>query len=283
MSPEAGAETEPSTPVAIPGSNSAILDPDGSPWGDTMSRKSSTSLHIGFQNPDGFPLDIRASKNQVIHEFLEQHKFDCCGFYEVNVCWKLLSQSAQLHERTRGWFEDIHLSIAHHRSPKIMSAAQVGGAMVWTLNQTVPRVRQCGSDPTGLGRWAWTRYKGRGVSLRIFSAYRPVLNRSGAASAWNQQRTALTNRNDDRDPRTAMLEDLAKDISLAIESGDQIVLGMDANEDTTSPHFLTCISVMGLFDAFSTHGQDCPNTYIWGQLPLMLFSSLKPYVDSLMD
>ena len=60
---------------------------------------------------------------------------------------------------------------------------------------------ECGKDSRGLGRWAWTQYRGRsGVNVRFVTAYRPVINRQGVQSVWNQQKGYFEGIKDDRCP-----------------------------------------------------------------------------------
>ena len=96
----------------------------------------------------------------------------------------------------------------------------------------VHQTQSTGQDPSGLGRWAWTRYRGRqGIHLRVVTAYRPVLNTSGALSVWNQQKAHFETKDDDRCPRAIFTDDMLKEIRNWKEEWDQIVIGIDANED----------------------------------------------------
>jgi hypothetical protein len=51
---------------------------------------------------------------------------------------------------------------------------QMGGTTVLTTDTAAHRVVDKGRDPSNLGRWCWTRYKGRSnCTLRIYTAYCP--------------------------------------------------------------------------------------------------------------
>ena len=68
---------------------------------------------------------------------------------------------------------------------------------------------ESGKDRRELGRWAWTRYRGRGgVNVRFVTAYRPVLNKLGVQSVWNQQKSFFEGMKDDGCPRQIFIEDL---------------------------------------------------------------------------
>jgi len=73
---------------------------------------------------------------------------------------------------------------------------------------------ECGKDPRGLGRWAWTRYRGQqGVNIQVVLAYWPVLNKSGSLSVWNQQKSFFEGIKEDRCPRELFIEDLCRGVS----------------------------------------------------------------------
>ena len=127
-----------------------------------------------------------------------------------------------------------------------------------------------GKDPSGLGRWAWTRYRGRqGINLRIVVAYRPVLNTTGPLSVWNQQKAYFENVDDDRCPREAFTDDLCKEVVSWMEAGDQVVLGMDANEDVRYSSLSLKLRTLGMEEAIiKQHGRNGPATYARGSCPI---------------
>jgi len=46
--------------------------------------------------------------------FIERCEFDIVNFAEVNVCWHKVSPRDRLEERTLGWFETLHRSVAYN-------------------------------------------------------------------------------------------------------------------------------------------------------------------------
>ena len=102
-----------------------------------------------------------------------------------------------------------------------------------------------GTDPTGLGRWTWSRHRGKaGMKLRIVSIYQPCKNTAGALSVWSQHKQYLQNHNDDRNPRTAFLQDLKLALTSWIAEGDHILVGGDVNENVMHH------SITSLFEDF---------------------------------
>jgi hypothetical protein len=113
-------------------------------------------------------------------------------------------------------------------------ALQAGGTGIITNNSLTPRCTSHGADPTGLGRWVWTRLEGSdGFHTRLVLVYRPCTpTGQGTGTVWEQHCHFFGEV--DRNPRKALLDDLAVEIAAWQLAGDVIILGMDANEDTRS-------------------------------------------------
>jgi hypothetical protein len=85
-----------------------------------------------------------------------------------------------------------------------------------------------GSDASKLGRWSWTRYKGKANhTLRIISPYRPNPP-TGPFSVYAQQNSYFNSIDSPRCPRAAFIEDLKNELMEFIEEGDNIILMLDA-------------------------------------------------------
>ena len=75
--------------------------------------------------------------------------------------------------------------------------------------------------------------------------------------------------NDDRCPQAAFTEDLENSIKAWVESGDQVVLGIDANEDIRKGKFRDAMNRAGLVEIIShLHGEDLPRTQNRGSKPI---------------
>jgi hypothetical protein len=112
---------------------------------------------------------------------------------------------------------------------------------------------ESGHDKLGLGRWTWTRYRGKqDHSLRVISAYRPVLSKSGTTSVWSQQQSFFDARNDDRCLRDIFVRDLVTEVQSWMESGDHIILGINANEPIQSGKVLQALQRLGLVEILSS-------------------------------
>ena len=121
--------------------------------------------------------------------------------------------------------------------------------MVTSVNSARRNIIGCGVDTRRLGRWAWTRYKGKDqISTRVISAYRPGTN-AGAHTVHSQQRSYFDNRNDGRLPRDSMLSELCDEIQKWQNDGDNIILMMDANEHVGNERMTQMFGDIGLKEA----------------------------------
>ena len=155
--------------------------------------------------------------------------FDVFGVAETNLDWRLCKEEEKLPLRTKEWWDHQHVSWTFNSNAPPTEPRQYGGTAVFSNNQAAHRVISSGFDKSNLGRWAWTRYKGRGSStLSIISAYRPNPP-TGPKSVYAQHNVYFLSKGVNQCPRKSFLEDLQKDLTEFMESGDQLILMLDGN------------------------------------------------------
>jgi hypothetical protein len=139
---------------------------------------------------------------------------------------------------------------------------QFGGTALFSLGKAAHRAIGKGADPSKLGRWAWTLYRGKNQHLlKVYVAYRPNPP-SGPFSVYAQQHLYFTSQGIDKCPREAFLSDLATDIHQSMENGTHILLLLDGNEDMRGSAISRCFSNLHLHEAlFTRHGTNAPSTY----------------------
>ena len=221
-------------------------------------------------NIGGFPVDGHSAKLEELRLYLSNCKLDSIGLTECNAHWKMIPVHYNMAERTRGWWENMHINIAYYAEYKSLSKQQAGGVCQWSINKGAHRVMEVGQDTRGLGRWAWTRYRGRnGVSLRVVTVYRPVLNKTGVLSVWNQQKSYFESVREDRCPREIFVQDLAAEATKWLATGDQLVIGGDINEDVRTCGLSTRLHDIGMVEIVTqSHGSEGPATYNRGVAPI---------------
>ena len=95
-------------------------------------------------------------------------------------------------------------------------------------NTLSPRVIGQGKDPTGLGRWTWTRSRGKERAVTMISAYRPCKpSTAGIQTVYEQHARVLPLT---QEPRSQFLLDLRKSIENIQANEDVVFVGMDVND-----------------------------------------------------
>jgi hypothetical protein len=185
------------------------------------------------------------------------------GMAETNIDWRLASEHEKLHFRTRDWWESSHISYSFNCTNVPIKKHQHGGTALFSINKSAHRVCGKGVDPSLLGWWCWTRYKGRNNhSLRVISAYRPNPP-GGPYTVYAQHQHFFATQQDPRCPRRAFVEDLCKTIKEFLSSGDHIILLLDGNSSMKSSDLSLALNACTLrevlLDRYGTNG---PSTFI---------------------
>ena len=143
---------------------------------------------------------------------------------------------------------------------EITSVHQPGGAGIIYNDRLSYRCKETGSDPRNLGRWTWSRFGDEHkIHTTFISAYRPCVSslRVGT-STYDQHFRDIP---PDTNPRQLLLEDLSELIKTFQDKGDNIIIGMDANEDVSNRHITTFMNSMNLKNALAAlHGSKFPST-----------------------
>jgi hypothetical protein len=141
-------------------------------WGEKIGIVRENVFRIGVLNIGGFPVDGPTAKAEELRMYLTNCRLDLIGLTECNAHWKMIPVHFGMAERTRGWWESLHINMAYYADYPRLAKHQAGGVCQWSINKGAHRVMETGKDPRGLGRWAWTRYRGRNnVSLRVVTVY----------------------------------------------------------------------------------------------------------------
>ena len=160
-------------------------------FGDNICVKKKNVLRCGFLNIGGLTTQGNSLKDDLLRKGIKVYNFDVFGVAETNVDWQLLGEQDRLYMRTKEWWETSHLNFTHNRVSPPLDKRQWGGSALFSLNQAAHRVVDKGWDPTNMGRWCWTKFRGRNDHcLRIFSAYCPNPP-SGPGSVATLQRTVM--------------------------------------------------------------------------------------------
>ena len=244
---------------------------DGCAVGSTDWRKEEGTLRLAFQNINGFGLSKEKIKDKQLFDFLKEEEVDMMGMAEANICWPKADQKNRLWDRTRGWFECSNVNYAHNTlEPRISTLSQPGGVASIIVDKLAHKVDASGKDFTGLGRWTWTKFKGKNnMHLRVITVYRPCKT-EGSKTAYTQQLRYLTKIQDERNPRDVLMDDLRTEIKKWSLEGDSIIIMGDWNEDVRSQGMTEWKEELNLRDAmFDMVGREnAPRTYHRGSKPI---------------
>jgi hypothetical protein len=191
---------------------------------------------------------------------------DMAALAKINTSWKMVQPCDRLRERMWGWFSAIHIANSYAYEFPVTSGNQAGGTAIFTLNDATHQVAEKTQD--SLGRWTSTRIQGRkNQSLRLISAYWCVRNLHGPSSVWNQQRYLLDVAGIQDDPLELFDQELGLFIERCLESGEQVILGIDVKEDIRFGKFNAKMKNLGLTEICThKHGNETPPTYARGSL-----------------
>ncbi len=243
------------------------------PFGDLLGGKEEGILRGGVQNFGGLASKSNQPEDESLRRWITEQHFDICGIPETDLYWPKIQQKLQLQERVREWWETdtTHTVRAYNQNQQCTSKTQWGGTAQISRGQAAFRVMASGRDPTRLGRWVWTQYRGKGNRrLRVITAYRPCQKtESSPFATWTQQRTHFQSKNQDREPRKAIFDDLAGKINRWVADGEHVVLMMDCNEDVRSNTITTFLNECGMRDiVLERHGNEAPRTHKRGSHPI---------------
>ena len=223
--------------------------------GDKLSGNQVDCLRIGFININGIPDSNTHEKNHSLYKAMMKMDPDVVGLAEVNQHWRAISSDHHWRHRTLSWWETSHSTIAYNiKDVKTSSSFQPGGMILQSINKAAHRIIESGRDPSGLGRWSWTLYRGKhNMTLRVICAYRPCIPSSaGVQTTFVQHQRVFNAQGLDRNPRQAILDDLGVAINQWQEEGDQIVLLMDCNADVKGSEIQDWIHNLELSDSITS-------------------------------
>ena len=252
------------------GTNTSAYSESEEFFGDKISIKDEETLRISFININGIPAKNEDYKNMKIYEAIQENQIDILGMTEINRNWNMVEEESKWRERTFGWWESSNTTMGFNVNDSIASNYQPGGTMLISIDRPAHRIIETGRDETGLGRWVWQKYRGKQeITLRVVTAYRPCTPSSaGPGTAHSQQERYLDLKGDNRTPRTALLEDLKKEMETWQQEGDQIVLLMDANENVSAGTIKMWAQELHLREVISTHHGEKEPTYNRGSKPI---------------
>jgi exonuclease III len=271
-SPPGGAAID-RPPAAQEAQENTITIQENTHFGDCLphSKQPQTFRGISCQL-GGLPFNPNDPKYETLVQSVLERHIDVVAFQEIGINFNRAGPDGTWKKRL-GWnsWLDGHRAKtvnAWNSQDSVATTAQFGGVGILALGKTSFYAAGSGIDPKKLGRWCWTRYKGKANTyLRFVSFYRPCASTSGELTVAAIQRRCLQDLDDNRAPRLAFLEDLQEAIAEWTAMGDAIILCGDLNQDILSIEITTFFHNVGLRNLiFSKHdSSEGPVTYYHNQ------------------
>ena len=145
------------------------LPADGNCFGDCHRNRPTGSTRLVFQNLNGLPPLATSSKQHQISQWLKYEQVGIDLLAETKQHWPLVPEGQRWTDRMRnvsrvGHFSamasNIHFS---GRNQQLGSSFRYGGCVASVFNEVAHASKEQGSDPTGLGRWAYIRIRGKKI------------------------------------------------------------------------------------------------------------------------
>jgi exonuclease III len=215
-------------------------------FGDIPGQEKSGRFRVGCVNVNnlapfkqglGPKIYSTEAKDQGICKTVKDLHIDILLMQELGVNWAKVSSENQWKARAGVYLDPSHTrSYMSHNTHSIqVSPLQAGGTGIMSYGRMAHIGAGAGSDKAKLGRWTWARYQGKNNSfLRCVSLYRPGKGQ-GEETVASQHKQYFQSINDDRDPRSAFLEDFEQELQEWLALGDNVIIGGDLNKEVTSP------------------------------------------------
>ncbi len=236
---------------------------DNEDFGDPLTKKQDTAMRVVLQNVGRLPSYKHHSKSIGWLDFIISSQTDVALMTEVGLRWNRVDPGDQWNERLAMKFRASRSVMAYNSKDQDDSVYQFGGVGITITDEMAHRVVETGKDPYGMGRWAWSRIRGQeGVHTRTVSVYRPC-QIGGPESVGAQHRRVMSQLDRDEDPRAAVYRDLGQDVEKWLADGDNLIIGIDANEDIRTGDTKKAFEEWGLREAIISKfgAQAVPATY----------------------
>ena len=235
-------------------------------YGDVPGPLSDECFRIQCLNSGVLPVShLDSSKYENLFAATRKHDVSILCLQELGNNWSMQPYEQQWRQKIADNFDmsETRTFCSHNLRDKSSARLQYGGTAILSRGKIAYYAMGAGSDKSKLGRWTWSRYRGKGGAIfRVVSMYRPCESH-GALTVFSQHETYFRSVNDDRNPRDAFLQDLDEELQEWIDLGDHIVICGDLNQNIFS------IDIQDLLDKyafsnliFQRHAvADCPASF----------------------
>ena len=173
------------------------------PYGNIIGPKPDETIRILTINPDRFPLNGLDPKNEEIFNALKKYEADVTLMSDLGNNWCNTNERDRWSTRVNKaykWTKTKSITASNYHD-KTGSQLQWGGTAILCAGEITQYSAGAGRDPSGLGRWCWTRFRGRaGIHFRTVSIYKPCINKKGEQCVYAQQARRFNETKKNRKP-----------------------------------------------------------------------------------
>ena len=232
-------------------------------FGDRFEpRQSRDFTRLGFQNCGPQP-HYRTSKKVTDGSLaMSAGKYDVLLFAEHDLYAPALEPTDQMNNRMCVMNKGTMTRVSYNTNDGARTKWNQYGGTGFTLNADMrARVTKdgWGSDSTKLGRWTWTKIGGKdGMATVFVSAYRPCHTPDGLHTVWRQHTRYFKENEDIRNPdvHALFIRDLCKFLDDLRDDDNNVVLGMNANDDDRDGKVTRALWEVGMFEAVVSNHKD---------------------------
>ena len=123
-----------------------------------MGIKNEDIFRFAGQNAARLPLDGRQSKSRKFVSTIREYDIDGFCLQEIGIDWDDIDTRDQWHHRTDGKLQE-QSTFAHNKHERGENGMQFGGTGVIVMDDLCFSIKKSGKDPSGLGRWCWTKFQ----------------------------------------------------------------------------------------------------------------------------
>ena len=223
-------------------------------FGNGTGTKNASDIRIASWNLNTFPTTGNKDKYDTMIKHLTGNQYDVIAVNETNINWSKMPREEHPQYRLKGVWESVKANFYYNKNDVSIDRIQPGGTGIISNNKMANRYFESGSDPLGLGRWTWVKYRGKNKhELVVVSAYRPCTVKDDKGNArratFRQHKDLFAQLNRLDDPREGILSDLKIQLKEWLDNGMHVVVTMDTNEDIRLPVIEQFFQKLGMKEA----------------------------------
>jgi len=256
-------------------------------WGDDLS-SSPTTFRIASKNVNTLSPGDNLIQWRGVANAMRDYQIHSLSIQETNTKWTKHLQQC-VHRVFQTTFLRAAISTSNSTEPS--GTYQPGGTALTIVGPHASRLLSSGQDPSGMGRWSYIELLGKHNKRLILASVYCVRSQTahiGSNTVSTQQTQILLQSGQHHPrPRKQLINDLIHQIQQWQLTGHEILVCLDANEDTANPNpesgYGKILHATGLIDLhrYLHPNTPTPATHNRGSLTIDACIGTKLFIDAL--